>query len=115
MFLNLSLSPSGRLSCEPELHDDEHVARIAVVDSIAEQLQTAFRESTASALLQLAAVSNKITLPLEFVFWKNWTQRFLKAVSQLDDEHFAEIEKLAKSSKTTIASKAGHRTSAPTG
>lgn len=64
MFLNLSLSPSGRLSCESELlQDEEHVARIAVDENIAEQLQTGFRESTASALLQLTAVGNKVTLP----------------------------------------------------
>ena len=114
MFLNLSISPSGRLCCEPELlTDEENVARIAVDDSIAEQLLAAFRKSTASALLQLAGASNRVTLPLEFVFWKNWTQRFLKAVSQLDDERFAEIEKLAKSGRTMIVSKAGHRTLAP--
>jgi len=114
MFLNLSLSPYGRLSCEPELlTDEENVARIAVDDSIAEQLLAAFQKSTASALLQIAGTSNKVTLPLEFVFWRNWTQRFLKAVSQLDDEHFTELEKLARSGKTTITSKAGHKTLAP--
>ena len=114
MFLNLSLSPSGRLSCEPELlQDDEHVARIAVDENIAEQLLTGFRESAASALLQLAAVSSKVTLPLEFVFWRNWAHRFLKAISQLDDEHFADLEKLARSGKSTITAKGGHRTLAP--
>ena len=107
MFLNLSLSPSGRLSCEPELRqDDEHVARIAVDENIAEQLLTGLRESAVSALLQLAAISNKVTLPLEFVFWKNWTQRFLKAVFQLDDEHFANLEKFATGTKTVAKSAA---------
>jgi len=114
MFLNLSLSPSGRLYCEQELlPDEENAARIAVDDSIAEQLLASFRKSTASALLQIAGTSHKVTLPLEFVFWKTWTQRFLKAVSQLADEHFADLEKLAKSGKTTITAKSSPRTPAP--
>jgi hypothetical protein len=114
MFLNLSISPSGRLCCEPELlTDEENVARIAVDDSIAEQLLASFRKSTASALLQLAGTSVKVTLPLEFVFWRNWTHRFLKAVSQLDDEHFADMEKFARSGKTAFTAKSGHSTLNP--
>ncbi len=87
------------------LQDEATVAQIAVDDSIAESLLAAFRESTASALLTLAGISGKITLPLELVFWKTWAQRFLKAVSQLSDEQFSSLEKLARSGKTAATSK----------
>jgi len=114
MFLNVFISPSGRLCCEPEpLPDEETVARVDVEDRIAERLLAAFRESTAAALLELAAVNSKVTLPLDFVFWKNWGQRFLKSVSQLDDEHFAELEKIAKSGRTAAISKGRFKTVAP--
>lgn len=114
MFLNVFISPSGRLCCEPDrLPDEETAARVAVEDRIAERLLAAFHESAASALLELAAVNSKVTLPLDFVFWKNWAQRFLKSVSQLDDEHFAELEKIAKSGRTAAISKGRFKTVAP--
>lgn len=67
----------------------------------------AFRASTASGLLQLAGIDSKVPLPLSFVFWRNWVQRFLKAISQLDDERFAVLEKAAKSGKSASKSTSG--------
>ena len=104
MQLHLSISPSGRIVCEPETHSqDDEITSIAIDDAIANGLVDAFKESTASGLCHLAGIGSKGTLPLEFVFWRQWAQRFLKAVSQLDDERFAALEKAAKSGKFSAA------------
>lgn len=114
MFLTVFITPSGRLCCEPErLPDEETVARVDVEDHFAERLLAAFGDSVAEGLFELAAVNNKVTLPLDLVFWKNWVRRFLKSVSLLDDEHFAELEKLAKSGRTTTTGKGRPKTVAP--
>ncbi|MCA9010401.1 MAG: hypothetical protein KDB01_11675, partial [Planctomycetaceae bacterium] len=104
MHLNLSISPTGRLVCATETHpNDAALADVQVDDQLGTGLLSAFSESTANGLLHLAALSSKVTLPLAFVFWKQWAQRFLKAVSHLDDERFAELEKTAKSGKKSDA------------
>lgn len=114
MFLNVFISPSGRLCCEPErLPDEETVAWVDVEDHFAERLLAAFTDSVADGLFELAAVNNKVTLPLDLVFWKDWVRRFLKSVSQLDDEHFAELEKLAKSGRSTATGKGRLKTVSP--
>ncbi len=108
MQLTLIIRPSGRISCEPEINaQDDALPGIAVDDSVAAELLDAFRESTAYGLLHLAGIGSKAGLPLAFVFWRNWAQRFLKAVSQLDDERFAALEKSVKSGKSVSVSKSG--------
>jgi hypothetical protein len=107
MQLNISISPSGRIVCEPETHSqDDLITSIAIDDPIASSVVDAFKESTASGLLQLAGIGNKTTLPLAFVFWRSWAQRFLKSISQLDDERFAALEKAAGSKPSSTAGKA---------
>ena len=114
MQLNLSISPSGRIVCEPETHSqNDAITSMAIDDAIASSVVDAFKESTASGLLQLAGIGNKTTLPLAFVFWRSWAQRFLKAVSQLDDERFAALEKAAKSKPSSATAKAEERGIAP--
>lgn len=111
MQLSLLLTPSGRIVCEPESSSrDDALPGVTIDDSIAAELLDAFRESTVTGLLHLAGIGSKVTLPLAFVFWRNWSQRFLKAVSQLDDERFASLEKAAKSA---AAVKAGTTVSPP--
>ena len=101
MQLVISITPSGRIVCEPEIPaQDDALPGMAIDDTVAADLVDAFRASTASGLLHLAGIGSKTILPLEFVFWRNWAQRFLKAVSQLDDERFAALEKAAKSGKS---------------
>ena len=114
MFLNLSLSPSGRLCCQ-RITPGEHetLPDISFDEVVAEALLQAFHESQFAGLLRLAELDNKVALPLEFVFWKNWTGRFLKSVSQLDDERFADLEKIAKSGRTTTVSKGSSKTPTP--
>ena len=114
MQLNLSISPSGRIVCEPETHSlNDAITSMAIDDAIASSVVDAFKESTASGLLHLAGIGNKTTLPLAFVFWRSWAQRFLKAVSQLDDERFAALEKAAKSKPSSATAKAEERGIAP--
>ena len=105
MQLNLSITPSGRLICETEHAQDEKLPGVEIDEATGAELLRMFRTSSSSGLMCLASIGNKTTLPLEFVFWRNWAQRFLKAMSQLDDERFATLEKLAKSGKTTAGGK----------
>ncbi len=105
MQLNLSITPSGRLICETEHPGDDKLQGVEIDEAIGTQLRQAFGTSTASGLMYLASIDNKTALPLEFVFWRNWVQRFLKSMSQLDDERFAALEKAAKSGKATAGGK----------
>ncbi len=105
MQLNLSITPSGRLVCETEQARDETFPGVTFEELAGTELLRAFDISTANGLLQLAGLGNKTTLPLEFVFWRNWAQRFLKSMSLLDDERFATLEKAAKSGKATAGRK----------
>lgn len=108
MQLAISITPSGRIICTPDIHmQDEAILGIAFDDAVAAELLDAFRTSTASGLLQLAGIDSKVPLLLTFVFWRHWAQRFLKAVSQLDDERFAALEKAAKSGKSASTSTSG--------
>ena len=110
----ISITPSGRIVCTPDIHtQDDAILSIAFDNSIAAELLDAFRASTASGLLQLAGIDSKVPLPLSFVFWRNWVQRFLKAISQLDDERFAVLEKAAKSGKSASKSTSGGANIAP--
>ena len=105
MQLVISITPSGRIVCQPETHaQDDALSDIAIDDTVAAELLDAFSASTATGLLHLAGLGDKMALPLTFVFWRNWAQRFLKAVSQLDDERFAALEKAAKSGKSVSSS-----------
>lgn len=45
---------------------DDLITNIAIDDAIASSVVDAFKESTASGLLQLAGIGNKTTLPLAF-------------------------------------------------
>ena len=105
MYLVLLITPSGRICCEPETQtENDTLPGLSIDDAVAERLVSAFRESTSMGLLQLAGVGSKMALPFEFVFWKNWSQRFLRSVSQLNDERFILLEKVTKSSKAVTAS-----------
>ncbi len=106
MQLTLSITPTGRLVCEPDTtSEDDAWSGIAMEESVVTGLQDAFAASTADGLLQLVTLSSKATLPLPFVFWRSWTQRFLKAFAQLDDERFAALEKTAATGKQAPSSK----------
>ncbi|MEJ7594107.1 MAG: hypothetical protein WKF77_21420 [Planctomycetaceae bacterium] len=93
MQLAISITPSGRIVCEPETPAQEDVLQdIAIDNTVAAEVLDAFGASTASGLLCLAGIGGKVALPLAMVYWRNWAQRFLKAVSQLDDERFAALK-----------------------
>ncbi len=108
MSLTLSITPTGRLICERDTtpHFDAS-SDVELNESLIARLQHAFTASTADGLLDLVTINSKATLPLPFVFWRAWTQRFLKAVAQLDDERFAALEKTAASGK--LAGAVGRR------
>ena len=100
MQLVLSISPSGRIVCESETNEaDNGLPDVAIDDTVAAGLLDAFRHSMSSGLLHVAAIGHKTTLPLAFVYWRNWAQRFLKSAAQLDDVKFAEFEKAAESAR----------------
>jgi len=106
MQLVLSITPSGRIVCESETIEQDHgIPGVAIDDAVAAGLLDAFRQSMSSGLLHLAAIGNKTTLPLAFVYWRNWAQRFLKSVAQLDDGRFTEFEKAAKSGRAGTSAK----------
>ncbi len=106
MQLTLSITPTGRILCEREsTPEDDAWSDVAMDESIITELHDAFTASTADGLLQLVTVSSKATLPLPFVFWRGWAQRFLKAVAQLDDERFTALEKTAATGKLAPSSK----------
>ncbi len=114
MQLVISITPSGRIVCEPETHvQNDALPGIAIDDTVAAELLDTFSASSASGLLCLAGIDSKVSLPLEFVYWRTWAQRFLKVVSQLDDERFAALEKAAKSGKSALASTSSGANIAP--
>ncbi|HQX51153.1 MAG TPA: DEAD/DEAH box helicase [Planctomycetaceae bacterium] len=114
MQLKLHITPSGRIVCEPETDlQDEALSGVAIDETTCADLLRAFGDSTSAGLLSLAGVSNKVPLPLSFVFWRNWSLRFLKAVANLDDEHFAALEKSAKAAGSKSSAKNSQSQLAP--
>lgn len=106
MRLVLSITPSGRIVCESEtLEPDNGLPGVEMDDTVAAGLLEAFRHSTSTGLLHVAGIGHKTTLPLAFVYWRNWAQQFLKSVSQLDDARFDEFEKAAESGRPETATK----------
>ena len=96
MQLNLFITPSGRIVCEPNTDlPDEVLSEVTIDETTSAELLQSFGDSSAAGLLHLAGLSDKVALPLSFVFWRCWTQRFLKSVAHLDDEHIAALEKAA--------------------
>ncbi len=114
MQLNLFITPSGRIVCEPETDlSNQAMSDVATGDASSAELAEAFADSSAAGLLHLASISNKVALPLSFVFWRNWVQRFLKAVAHLDDEHFSAFEKAVGTETAKSLSKGRAATVAP--
>ncbi len=114
MQLALSISPTGRINCEPDTDSQSATwSDVALDESIAAEVLKSFRASTADGLLHLAGVGDKVALPLPFVFWRRWAQRFLKAIAQLDDDRLAGLEKLAGTGRSGAAAKAAKAGVAP--
>ena len=114
MQLNLFITPSGRIVCEPNTDlPDEVLSEVTIDETTSAELLQSFGDSSAAGLLHLAGLSDKVALPLSFVFWRCWTQRFLKSVAHLDDEHFSTLEKAAKPAAAKASLKGGTATVAP--
>ncbi len=93
-LLTLTITPAGRLraSRSAETHDaPSETPRLD--EALAERLGRAFQASTEDGLLELAAVDSRPPLPLELVFWRDWTRRLLNAIARLDEERFGQLEK----------------------
>lgn len=101
MSLTISLLPSARLLLEDR---SESVQGAGGNDSFSDAtvislLTDAFGRSTADGLLLLPESRITGTLPPEFLFWREWSRRFLKAVSQLGDDELTLLEKLRRPEK----------------
>ncbi len=108
MAISISVSPHGRIHCENSFAGSEEsdsgfeAGQIPVEADIAEMLLAEFARSTADGLLLLATPRMAVPLPLEFVFWRDWVRRFLKALSQLDEQQTAKLENSAKTGTARI-------------
>jgi len=115
MHLLVSITPTGRITCEPDAGSADDIwSAVDIEGSIAAELLSAFGNSSADGLLQLAGLDEKVALPLSFVYWRSWTQRFLKAIAHLDDEQFGALEKAAKVGRSAATSRSsGVKISSP--
>ncbi len=106
MAISIFVSPHGRIHCEAVVTgpDDEadglSTDHVGLEPGIADLLLTQFASSAADGLLMLATPQLAIPLPIEFVYWRDWARRFLKAVLKLDDLQAVALEKSAKLKST---------------
>lgn len=122
MAITIFVTPHGRLRCEEATADrrgsgaNDSASTPSLPNAISEKLLTEFSRSSADGLLLLATPELAVPLPIELVFWRDWARRFLKAVSQLDDQQTSKLEKTARvksASSNESAEKAGNSTLIP--
>jgi len=96
------VSPSGKVTFEAEARgfgeasSDDTDSSDTLRPEVASRLESQFRKSSADGLLLLATPEMAMPLPVGFVYWREWSRLFLKAVARLDPEQTATFEKSVK-------------------
>ena len=93
MHLRLSISPHGRLLCDPVPLESNDLAdpSVSFLESTSHALTEAFAASPVEGLLLLAGQTIREPLPAEFVFWRNWARQFFQAATHLDEQQQSEF------------------------
>ena len=68
-------------------------ATVSLSQVAADSIRRAFDQSSAAGLLLLAGPSVRETLPVDFLFWREWARRFFQTICQLDEERLGEFAK----------------------
>ena len=74
-------------------------ATVSLSQVAADSIRRAFDQSSAAGLLLLAGPSVRETLPVDFLFWREWARRFFQTICQLDEERLGEFAKSSGKSK----------------
>ena len=98
MTIRSVITPTGNLIVETV--DDSDVRPATSQAATLQGLQTAFEDSSAAGLLSLASGSLLSELPAEFVYWREFAQRFFHELCGLGEE---ELRKAVASSKARTA------------
>lgn len=100
MFVELIITPGGRLRCEPLVVPPEQVeARIEVEGGLGASLCEAFAESASRGLMLLSGPAAAGRLPVDLQFWRRWGLRFFKTVGQLTAAEIATVQEAIDSGK----------------
>jgi len=94
MTIRSVITPTGNLIVETV--DDADDRRATSQAASQQDLQAAFEDSSAAGLLSLASGSLHAELPAEFVYWREFAQRFFHEVCGLGEE---ELRRAVASSK----------------
>jgi non-specific serine/threonine protein kinase len=100
MFVELVISPTGRLRCEPVVVPPEQVeSRVAVDERLGTALCEAFTESASRGLMLLAGPAASGRLPVDLQFWRRWVLRFFKTVGQLTAAEINSVQEALENGK----------------
>ena len=109
--MRIIVTPQGRLLCE-------FVASTETAGSITtaeiDAVRAEFEHGTAQGLFYLVASLTGSALPPDLLFWRDWSQRFFDAVSQLDEEQLEAWNTASSKSKSRKPASGGAATSKDT-
>jgi non-specific serine/threonine protein kinase len=98
MFVEMVITPTGRLRCDPLIVSPGTLeARVAVEPQLGTALCEAFSESTSRGLMALSGRGANGVLPLDLQFWRRWVLRFFKSVGQLTAAEIATVHEAVES------------------
>ena len=98
MFVEMVITPTGRLRCDPLIVSPGTLeARVAVEPQLGTALCEAFSESTSRGLMALSGRGVNGVLPLDLQFWRRWVLRFFKSVGQLTAAEIATVHEAVES------------------
>jgi SNF2 family DNA or RNA helicase len=98
MTIRSVITPAGKLSVETV--DDSDTRHTTSQAASLDEMQAGFEDSSAAGLLSLASGSLQSELPAEFVYWREFAQRFFHELCGLGEE---ELRRAVSSSKARTA------------
>ena len=94
------ITPAGHLTVE--LADEADAVGVSFHESVLEKVRNAFVESAANGLLYLASAGMQAEVPVGFVFWREYAQRFFQELCGLGEEALAKAA-ASRNARETVA------------